>query len=70
MTPQQIAVVQMLAQAALETVREAGKQGAPSGPMYAAFMQYGMSLEQYTALMGALVRAGKLKQRGNVYFAA
>lgn len=54
----------------VDTVKDAGPMGAPSGPMYAALMAQGCTLSQYQSLMSALVRAGKLTQRGNLYFAA
>jgi hypothetical protein len=52
----------------VESVRDVGTMGAPSGPMYAALMQY-MTLEQYQTIMGGLVAAGKLRQVGHVYYA-
>ena len=52
----------------VESVRDVGTMGAPSGQMYAALMQY-MTLEQYQTIMGGLVAAGKLRQVGHVYYA-
>ncbi len=54
--------------AILESVQEAGPQGAPSGPMYAAVQGY-LSLDQYTKVMGALEQTGKVTRRGHVYYA-
>lgn len=56
--------------AIVETVRDAGPLGAPAGPMYAALMAQGATLQQFESLMGALVRAGKLVRRGNCYHVA
>lgn len=52
----------------LETVKEAGPAGAPSGPMYLAFMQHGCSLDQYEVMTGTLVDAGFLRKEGHCYF--
>ena len=48
----------------------AGSNGAPAGPIYAALMTQGCTLEQFNALMSGLVRAGKLRQDGDLYFVA
>ena len=56
--------------AIIETVKDSGSLGAPAGPMYAALMAQGFSLEQYEAIMGALVKAGKLRKSGDLYFSA
>jgi len=53
----------------VEAVKDMGTMGAPSGPMYAALMSTGMTLDQYQTIMDGLVAAGKLKRRGHVYFA-
>jgi len=54
----------------VKAVKDMGTMGAPSGPMYAALMSTGMTLDQYQTIMDGLVAAGKLKRRGHVYFAA
>lgn len=53
----------------VEAVKDMGAMGAPSGPMYAALMSTGMTLDQYQTIMDGLVSSGKLKRRGHVYFA-
>jgi hypothetical protein len=58
-----IKVLRVLATAVLDTVAEAGPAGAPSGPMYLALNQRGLSLADYEALMALLVRAGLLRKR-------
>lgn len=52
----------------VEAVRAAGPTGAPAGPMYAAMMAHGCTLTQFEGLMSALVRSGRLRQSGNLYF--
>ncbi len=54
--------------AILETVQEAGPQGAPSGPMYNA-VQGCLSFDQYVKVMAALEQTGKVKRSGHVYYA-
>ena len=61
--------VRQIADAVVESVRVAGDQGAPGGMLYAALMAHGASFSQYQSLMGALVRAGKVTRRGDLYFA-
>lgn len=54
--------------AVIDAVKEAGPQGAPAGPMYAAFMSAGMSLEQFQRMMDGIVRSGRLRKSGDLYF--
>ena len=65
----QVAFVRHVFNAIVETVNEQ-PDGAPAGPMYAAFMAHGMSLEQFEQITGALVAAGKIKRRGNCFYPA
>jgi hypothetical protein len=67
-TIQQLEAIKLIVTSIIETVRDAGDMGAPSGPMYAACMSAGASLSQYQSLMDALVRTGKLRQSGDLYF--
>jgi hypothetical protein len=64
----QLKLMSQLLNAALETVNQAGPQGAPAGPMYAAFMGVGVSLEFFNAMMAALVKGGKVTKRGDCYY--
>lgn len=57
-----------LAQIALETIKEAGEQGAPEGPMYAAFMTVGMSIDHFQAMIAGLERAGLIRRSGHVCY--
>jgi len=65
---QKTQALKMIADAVIESVKAAGKQGAPGGPIYAALMVYGVSFEQFQNLMDALIRIGKLRKSGNLYF--
>ena len=58
----------LLVGAICATVRDAGEDGAPGGIIYAALMEYGISLELYEAVMASLVSTGKLRKQGELYF--
>jgi hypothetical protein len=68
-TPEQIRALALVCSAILDAVREAGSTGAPGGVIYAGLMAAGCSLAQYEAMMGTLVRIGRLERRGEIYFA-
>lgn len=57
-----------IGEAVLETIKEAGKNGAPAGPLYAALMQAGFGLSNFEHLMKMLVEAGRIRKVGNVYY--
>jgi len=65
---QKTAVVKMVCDAVIESVASAGKIGAPVGSLYAALMVHGFTLSQFETLMDALVRIGKLRRSGHLYF--
>jgi predicted transcriptional regulator len=67
-TPQAKRTALQIANAVLETVNEAGENGAPAGVMYAAFMAHGMSLAMFEAVTEALVDAGKIVKRNNCFY--
>ena len=69
LTTQQQSAVTMIVHAVLDTIRESGPMGAPSGILYAGLMAQGCSLSQYQSLMGALERAGKVRLDGDCYHA-
>jgi hypothetical protein len=46
----------------------ANGEGAPAGPIYAALMAQGCTLEQFEQLMGVLVETGRLRKQGHLYF--
>jgi hypothetical protein len=58
-----------VAEAIIESVREAGPMGAPGGSLYAAMMTHGFSLDNFNQIMSGLVSAGMLEKRGQLYFA-
>lgn len=61
-------VLQAFSGAIIETVQEAGKQGAPEGPIYAAFMSYGIDLDTFNILVDYCVRSGKIRRAGHVLY--
>jgi hypothetical protein len=66
--PKAVAAIRAIADAIVEAVNVAGDRGAPGGVLYAACMAHGLSLAQFEQFMGALVAAGKLTKRGDLYF--
>jgi len=68
LTPEQRRAIAAVADAIIEAVRTAGSTGAPGGVIYAALMGQGCTLSQYESFMGALVRTGKLRRSGDLYF--
>lgn len=61
LTPQQqLEGLQRLGLGVLEAVEEAGVMGAPGGPLYAAMMSAGASLQQFQSFMGTLTSKGML----------
>ena len=57
-----------IAEAVLDVIKTSGPLGAPGGHIYAALMPFGVRLEQYEALMSALVASGKVRKSGQCYF--
>ena len=70
LTSEQRNALAVVVDAVLDAVKAAGSVGAPGGVLYAGLMTYGCTHSQFVSLMGALVRAGKLRQDGNLYFVA
>jgi len=64
MNAKQAILQAMLVNAIIETVIEA--KYAPEGPMYAAFMTKGVTLEQFNSLVAAAVATGRITKRGNM----
>lgn len=67
-TEQQKAAMRLVVDAVLDAVKAVAPAGAPGGVIYAGLMGQGCTFTQYTLLMGALVRTGKLRQDGDLYF--
>jgi predicted oxidoreductase (fatty acid repression mutant protein) len=55
--------------AVYETIKEAGEQGAPSGVIYAALMGFGCSLEQYNAIIDAMIATKKIRRSNHLLYA-
>lgn len=58
MTPEQIRAAQTVGKALLDTIAETAPLGAPSGPMYAALMEHGCTLNQYQSMTQSMLRNG------------
>jgi hypothetical protein len=67
-TAQQTQMLKKVCNAIVETVKEMGKQGAPAGPLYAALMTTGMTLENFEQIMSGLVAAKMLRKSGQLYY--
>lgn len=52
----------------IDTIKDAGPLGAPSGPMYAALSAHGMTLNTYNSIIDALTRVGKIRQENHVLY--
>jgi hypothetical protein len=70
LNPNQARALALVVEAVVEAVKAAGPNGAPGGTLYAALMSQGCTLSQFESLMGALVRLGKVRREGELYFAA
>lgn len=70
LAPEQAHALRLIVLGVLEAVAAAGPAGAPGGVLYAALMTAGCTIGQFDSLMGALVRTGKLRKQGELYFIA
>ena len=68
LTPEQIRALRAICDAVVDEVRAGGSLGAPGGVIYAALMGQGCTLSQFESLMAGLVRGGKLRRDGDLYF--
>ena len=64
-----IAAARTIASMVVETIRETGPLGCPSGVLYSGLMGMGCTLAQYEALIGALVNVGRVRKEGHLLFA-
>lgn len=62
----QTLVVLQLVKVLADTVREAGPDGAPEGPLYAAFMSHGLGLDGFSRMVDMLVKARLVRKVGYV----
>ena len=65
---QAVAALHLIVKAVEDTVNEAGPLGAPAGVMYAAFTARGMSLDTFNQVTAAMVSAGRIARRGDVFY--
>lgn len=49
-------------------IKECGGEGAPEGPMYAAWMSLGGNLDSFQQALRSLERAGVIERRGFVCY--
>ena len=56
------ALLAKVIEAVLSAVEAAGPAGAPGGPLYAALMTQGCTMEQYTVLMDLLSDEARFSQ--------
>lgn len=62
MTPEQITAAQRIGLAVLETIKDAGELGAPSGILFATMQTQGCTLSQYQSFMTPIERRGFVVQ--------
>jgi hypothetical protein len=67
---QQTEAIRRLADAIVDSVKEAGEAGAPSGFVYAALNAHGITLDQYYSFIAVLVKVGRLRQEGDLLYAS
>lgn len=67
---QKTSALKAVLDAVVESIKEAGPLGVPGGSLYAVLMTRGCTLEQFETMMGVLVRLGKVRKSGQLYFAA
>ena len=61
-----IQTVGAISDALREATQNSPTGGMPSGTLYAILMQHGITLEQYTALIDAMVEARRIEKRGDL----
>jgi hypothetical protein len=62
------AALALILEAVVDAVRAGGPEGVPGGTLYAALMSVGCTYEQFEHIMSALVKFGKLRKSGKLYF--
>ena len=66
---QATAALVAIANAVTAAVHEAGADGMPATMLYLTLTQHGCTFEQFNALMGALVKARRVRVTGHTYYA-
>jgi len=69
MDQRKLAVLKILVDTLVDTIKESGAMGAPGGVLYAALMTKGFSLEEFEILMRVVVATGRVYKTGHLYFA-
>jgi hypothetical protein len=65
-TDDSLVLAQRIAEAVIAVIHET-PDGAPGGHLYAALMSY-MTLEQFEAMMAALIFSERVTKRGDCYY--
>lgn len=65
----QVEQMRAVLEAVKDAVAVAGPDGVSGGTLYASLMASGCTFTTFGAIMGALVKIGKVKKRGHFYFA-
>lgn len=60
--------VMRVVSAVVGTISDAGEMGAPSGPIYAALMAHGVSLEQYNRIIDMLKEKNLVRLSNHVLY--
>ena len=60
MTEQTLKALRLAMDCITDAAKIAGPSGAPSGVVYAALNEHGMTLNVYQQILGAMTRAGKI----------
>ena len=68
-TNTQLIALAAVCKAVLEAIQLTGDQGAPGGVLYAGLTGFGCNINQFESLMAALIRTGKIRKSGDLYFA-
>jgi len=67
-TNDEIMAVIRIMQIVVETIREMGKMGAPSGVVYAALQTMGCNLASYNRMISELKNLGIIQEKNNLLF--
>ena len=60
-------ILRQIVKAILDTIKEAGEMGAPSGPVYAALMGH-MTIDTYNQIIEGLIAAKKIRRSNHVLY--
>lgn len=60
-----VAVLKAIGDTIIESAKDAGPMGIPSGHVYAILMGFNLSLSTYQSILAGLEKAGKIRVRNN-----